>query len=150
MQDLKYIILVTCRNLIYPAGDDIFSYVLWATPLDGDKPINFGQLGLGRAQFKSGEPFSSLFVTTEGNPKTKSPTGPVVMRGTMQRIPIPQGSEFFDEEKVELPQEVVQATLTPIPKGSSLVRGLRSAGVAIVLGIVAVVGLVFVLTRSRR
>src|SRR4030067_2211897 len=48
MMNLQYKILLTCRDLLYPAGEDIFTYMAWATPVTGDKAIKLGQLGVGR------------------------------------------------------------------------------------------------------
>ena len=81
MQNLEYRIPMTCINLIYPADENIFNYILWATPSAGGNPLKLGALGLGRGEYKTKTSFSSLFVTTESNKDTKTPSGRVVMRG---------------------------------------------------------------------
>ncbi len=150
MIDLKYRVLVTCRDLLYPAGDDIFTYMLWGTPVSGKSAIKFGELGLGRAEFRIKTAFSNLFVTTEKNAKTKEPTGPVIMKGNVKRI------AFLDnkvsapaEEEIDAPDEVVASPSPTLSTKDRLVAGLRKAGVASLLALVAVFGLVFVLTRGR-
>src|SRR5258706_9888166 len=86
MQDLNYTILISCRELIYPAGNEVFSYVLWAQPSDGSQVRRLGELGYGRLQARMNQPFTSLFVTTEANAGVGKPTGPTVMRGDVLPI----------------------------------------------------------------
>lgn len=150
MIDLKYRVLVTCRDLLYPAGDDIFTYMLWGTPVSGKSAIKFGELGLGRAEFQVKSAFSNLFVTTEKKAKTKEPAGSVIMRGNVKRI------AFLDSkttpspgEEVEPPDEVTASPSSALSTKDKLVAGLRKAGVVSLLALAAVFGLVFVLTKSR-
>ena len=86
MQDWNYTVLVSCRDLIYPAEFGITNYVLWAQPTDGSSLMNLGQLGYGKVTFRTNKAFSSLFVTAEGNPGTREPTGSVVMRGNLNPV----------------------------------------------------------------
>ncbi|MBN1168632.1 hypothetical protein JXA63_01960 [Candidatus Woesebacteria bacterium] len=162
MMDWKYNILVTCRNLIYPAGDNIFRYVAWADPLEGNKPIKLGELGLGRASFNTKTPFSSIFVTTEVNQRAQEPEGPTVMMGNVERINFldePRPGEIIDvggeEEQEKTP---TQAVKTPTPNqqpsrsldSNRLVTGLRRAGIVIGISLIVIVGIIFVLTQMRR
>lgn len=150
MQDQNYRLLVSCRDLIYPGGETVFTYVLWANPLEGGSPNKLGELGFGKAEFKTKEAFIGLFVTTEENSRTKSPDGLVVMRGTLQSIsfldrpqsptPTPEGAETEVSEE-ELAEEV--------STGSRILTALRRAGIVIILVLAAVMGLVFVLTRPK-
>jgi hypothetical protein len=152
MQDLNYTILVSCRDLIYPAGFDIFNYVLWATPADGDKPIKLGKLDFGKKQFRIKKAFSNLFITTEQDAGVRSPAGEVVMRGGVQPIsflaspttptPTPEGQEAEEE--------LAKAkTGEPSSVRERLSLALRRAGVVAVFAFAAVLGLIFVITRSR-
>jgi hypothetical protein len=139
----------SCRDLIYPAGPNIFTYVVWANPRAGGNPVKLGSLGFGTAEFKTKTAFTDLFVTTESSGKVKTPTGRVVMRGSVQQItflerpttptPVPEGEEM--EEKVEMQK---------LSTRERLILGLRRAGLAVLLALVTVIGLVFVLTRARR
>jgi len=106
MEDNAYTILVSCRDLIYPAEQNVTYYVLWAQPTDGSNPVNLGYVGYGKITVRMGQPFSSLFVTTESNPGSV-PAGRVVMRGNVTSIsflerpgqitPSPTGEQIKEE-----------------------------------------------------
>jgi hypothetical protein len=148
MIDLNYNVSITCRDLLYPSGDDIFNYMLWATQVKDGKPLKLGALGLGRAAFKTIVPFSNLFVTTESNVKSKTPTGTTVMAGDVKPIAFLQETKPQPEE-TQTPAEEE----TPTPTGQStkdrLVSGLKRAALVSLFALLALVGLVFVLTRKR-
>ena len=141
---------ISCRDLIYPAGPNIFTYVVWANPKAGGNPVKLGSLGFGTAHFKTKTAFTNLFVTTEVNNKVKRPEGRVVMQGLVQPItllerpstptPTPEGEEMGEEgpETQELSGR------------EKLLIGFRRAGLAAILALAAVIGLVFVLTRAKR
>ncbi len=154
MQNLEFEIPFSCRNLIYPVDDTIFNYVVWAQPLEAGKdPIRLGTLGLGKGKFKTKTPFSALFVTVEARGDTKTPSGKVVMRGTVKPI------EFLEKEEEEIPTP--SPTLSPerpqpqeeAPKVLStrekLVLAIKRAGLAALLALAGLIGLVFVITRSK-
>lgn len=149
MLNLNYNVLVTCRDLLYPAGEDIFTYMLWGTPIADDKAIKFGELGLGRAEFTIKKAFSNLFVTTEKNKKSKEPVGPVVMRGNVEKI------SFLEIKTTPTPVDEAAkadedtATSPGLSRRDKLVQGLRRAGLVSLLALIAVFGLVFILTRNR-
>ena len=150
MKDLNYTVLITCRDLLYPAGEDIFNYVLWASPTDGGKPFRLGTLGLGRASTKTKKAFSNLFVTTEANSKAKSPSGTTVMSGDLKKIKFLEGPLTPGEEEKEEEGEISEETLTPTPSTRSrLVEGLKRAALVSLFALAALIGLVFVLTRKR-
>lgn len=157
MQDLHYSIIVSCRDLIYPAEPDVFYYVVWAQPLENDRAARLGTLDFGKKQFKSNKAFSNLFITTEQNAHVKSPTGKVVMRGNIQPINFletsqPQASptptetppEEPETDKVDTEQEFQELSTK-----DKIVQALRRAGVAALLTFVALLGLIFVIRRSR-
>ena len=146
-----YNILVSCRNLLYPSDENVISYVMWATPSDGSGEIKLGALGYGKATFKTNSPFSNLFVTTELDSRVRSPNGSVVMRGNVQSIGFLTQAENGIQEEL---QEEFQPEPTPTPikqltTRERLLVGLRRAGLVSFLALVAIIGLVFVITRSR-
>lgn len=158
MEDLAYTILITCRDLIYPVDNPrIFTYALWATPKDTSTPVLLGFLGFGKATFRIVQPFSNLFVTTEENPGTPQPTGPVVMRGDVQTIsflerptsptPTPKEEERKEEVTEEVPEE--EADMARPTTREKLSLAVRRAGLAALFALIALVGLIFVVTRSR-
>jgi hypothetical protein len=148
--DSSYRVVITCRDLVYPAGDDIFSYMLWANPVDGGKAIKLGVLGFGRDEFKTKAAFSTLFVTTEKNKKTKTPEGPVVMRGNIKRISFLDKKEREAGEEEIAPTDEQEATPSPTPSTRDrLIAGIKRAGLVALLAFAAIIGLVFVITRSK-
>lgn len=152
MLDRKYNILVSCRDIVYPAQGEVFSYVMWATPVEGTKPIRLGTLGLGRAFFKTTKAFTSLYVTTEASKTPKSPSANIVMRGGIEKIPL--------LERPTTPTPIPEDQITTSPedqtdeqKSSSrqrVVTGLRRAGIIIFVVLIAMIGLIFIITRTRR
>lgn len=154
MQNLEYRIPFTCRNLIYPAGENIYNYIAWATPKDGGSAIKLGALGLGKGEFKTKTPFTSIFITTEGNSKTKTPSNNIVMRGNIQTIefmeeeitPTPSPSPGEDTQEENIEEEEVKPELTTKDK---LVLALKRAGIAALFALVALVGIIFVVSKSR-
>lgn len=149
MENASYRVIVSCRDLIYPPQPDLFTYIIWATPLDGGNPVKFGELGIGKASFETKEAFSNLFVTTERNRGARRPEGQVVMRGTVESI------SFLDRPTTPTPtpsvpegeKEPAQEELTT---GQKLALALKRAGLVIFLALAATVGLVFILTRPKR
>ena len=155
MQNQEFRIPFTCRNLIYPANDNVFNYVAWATPQNGGETIKLGALGLGRGEFRTKKAFANLFVTTERSKDVKTPQGTVVMRGNVESIepffqegptatPTPStegGEEELQQEEPEQPSELTTS--------QKFLLALRRAGVAALIALVALVGLIFVVTRSR-
>ncbi len=170
MQNLEYRIPFACRDLLYPAGENIFTYIVWATPIEGDAPIKLGSLGLGKGEFKTKTPFSNLFVTTEKNSKTKIPTGVVVMRGTVEPIaflekppaptltqspekePDDSVDEVSDEEQAGEPERADETTteFKSLSTKEKLLSALKRAGTAALIALVAVVGVIFLISRKRK
>lgn len=154
MQNLEYRILYSCRYLIYPVDETIFNYVMWATPKDGSKTIKLGTLGLGKGEFKTKTPFTALFVTTESKKDTKTPTGQVVLRGNVEPIkfleeeltPTPTPSE---EEEQATESEAEEETTKAMTTKDKLVLALKRAGIAALFALVALIGVIFVVSRSR-
>ncbi len=156
MQDWNYTILVSCRDLIYPAENGITNYVLWAEPTDGSGLLNLGQLGYGKITFRSNKAFSSLFVTPEGNPGVREPTGSVVMRGVLNPVtfldrPTPPTPtiEGKEGETKDEGTEVATGETKNLSTKEKLFLALRRAGIAALIALVALIGLIFVVTRAR-
>ena len=152
MQNLVYQVTVSCREIVYPVDETIYSYILWANPIDGSKPVKLGPINLGKAEFSVKVAFASLFITTEQNPGVKDPTGDVVMKGSIKPITFlekpgtPAPSEKPGEEGTTSPE---QTTTNQTSVRDRLITGLKRAGLASALALVAILGLVFVLTRPR-
>lgn len=152
MLDRNYNVLVSCRDIVYPAQGEVFSYVVWANALEETKPIRLGTLGLGRALFKTKKKFGSLFVTTEASKNPRTPSANIVMRGNLESIPL------LERPTTPTPTTEEQTTKTPegqegVEDGSSrnkVVSGLRRAGLIIFVVLIVVVGIVFIVTRTRR
>jgi len=145
MQDRKYDILMSCRDILYPGGTDVFSYVVWAVPTDGGAHFRLGSLGLGKVSFGSNYAFSSLYVTKETDDRVRSPQGPVIMQGSLQR------SELLDgPAPTPNPNELGEPTPSPIatPQPRNLGRIFAAGGVIAFIAIFGVILVVFVITRK--
>jgi hypothetical protein len=156
MDNQSFRILVTCRDLIYPPNSDLVSYIVWARPIDGALPKRLGKLGIGKAEFRTQDAFSSLFITTEKEDAPKTPEGQIVMQGDVRPIgfltkpasPTPtiknNGGETASEQG-----DKVSTDTSKLSVRDKVILGLKRAGLVSVLGIIAIMGLVFVITRSR-
>lgn len=149
MSDKTYDIAVNCTNLIYPPlPGNIAYYIMWATPLTGKNILKLGDLGKGEARFGSRDPFTSLFVTIETNAGSRTPSKNIIMNGGVQPI------TFLQRPTTPTPTPVI--TITGTPQGNAilstkdkLLLALQRAGIAAVIALVAIVGLIFVVSRSR-
>jgi len=125
MEDYRYRVVVSCRDLIYPSEPDVFNYVLWGAPIEGSGAVKFGELNYGKVEFKVRDAFGGLYVTKErGNPR--NPEGEVVMRGNVRLINFLDGSRTPDQ--TDTFGDEMSPTPTPIetPTGrSTLVRRLQ-------------------------
>jgi len=157
MQNLEYRIPFSCRNLIYPAGENIFNYVMWATPTNGGNTLKLGALGLGKGEFKTKTSFSALFVTTESKKDVKAPVGTVVMEGDVeswefletQTSPTPTLTPAPDEEQNEEAKTDESKPEEQLTTRQKLVLALKRAGIAALFALVALIGIIFVVSRSR-
>ncbi len=154
MQNLNYKIILSCRNIIFPVDETIFTYILWANPETGGKPIKVGSVGLGKGEYSIKPAFASLFVTTEQNPNVKEPAGKVVMKGSIKPISfLEKETTVSSGDEKEESEESKETTPTPSAGKTSvrdrLLTGLKRAGLASALALVAILGLVFVLTRPK-
>jgi hypothetical protein len=148
MENLNYVILLSCRNLNYPGGERISYYILWGQPQDGGKPFRLGEIGLGKAEFQTRTPFSTLFITRELNKNSNTPTTPVIAQGSLNQL------SFNQENSTPQPAGAV-STPSPTPAPISQKQPTLGERITKVTGIVAIIGLVvliafvFLLIRPR-
>lgn len=155
MQDQQYKIVVSCRDILYPGGTEVFAYVVWATPTDGKNAFRLGTLGLGKVEFKTKTAFSNLFVTKEPDDRPKSPTGQLIMEGSRQIISLLDGSGATNSSNTNnKPNELMTeptATPTASPEaaqsGTNVFRIIAAGGIIAFLALFGIVLVVFVITR---
>ncbi len=124
----------------------MFSYVAWAKNAENGNPIKLGTLGVGKVEFKTKTTFSSIFVTKETNPSTRSPKGAVIMQGGLQKI-----SLLEDPSQAEYKSELGQPEITPTPKvqKSSGLNIFRLGGTLAVVALIGIIAGVFFLIKTR-
>jgi hypothetical protein len=145
MQDANYNLLLDCRDILYPGGASVFSYVLWAVPTNGGNHFRLGTIDFGKNFFKTKTPFNALYVTKETDSKTRTPAGPVMMQGSLER------NEFLDgPAPTPGASELGEPTPTPIatPAPRSLGRIFAAGGVLAFVAIFGVILVIFVITRK--
>jgi hypothetical protein len=145
MQDSNYNLSLDCRDILYPGGETVFSYVLWAVPSDGGGHFKLGTIGFGKNSFKTKTPFSSVYVTKEANDKVRSPEGQIIMQGSLER------NEFLDgpvpaPNPDELGTPEASPIVTPAPR--NLGRIFAAGGVLAFVAIFGVILVIFVITRK--
>lgn len=164
MQDFRFKVITSCKNLVFPAAENKFAYMLWATPTSGGKTIKLGSLNLGKAEFTVKEPFSALFVTTEANTGAKAPSAnSTVARGTIQSIqhlekqqePEPEAvtarttpAENFGEI-LEEPSPAATETVEEEEPDQGLLGSLGTGAIVGIIGIFLVLIILAIITRSR-
>lgn len=149
MQDLKYHLLISCRNITYPGGVEVVNYVLWATPLSGGNAVRIGELGLGKGQFTTKEAYSTLFVTIERDKGVRTPTGQVVMQGPITARPN-LVSNATPEPAGQQPNPTEGApTATPIAtaRPQSGIARFVTGGIVAFIALFAVIFVLFIITR---
>jgi len=153
LENRKYKVIITCRNLLYPPNEELFSYILWANSFTDNKQVKLGSLGIGKATFDTNKPFNHLYVTVEKDKKAKSPSGTIVMQGDLQKLSFleniqsPTPTEEVDEE--EIMKDETQKEEQPLSTKDKLLTGLRRAGLIAFVALVALIGLIFVVSRAR-
>jgi len=154
LESRKYKVVITCRNLIYPPNEELFSYLLWTNTTADNKTIKLGSLGIGKATFDTNKSFNQLFVTIEKDKNARAPSGTVVMRGNLQKLefleniqsPTPTEEGASEETAQDIQEEEEQQ---PLSTRDKLLTGLKRAGLIAFFALVALIGLVFVVSRSR-
>lgn len=145
-----YKMLFTCRDLIYPPEPDKFAYMAWGTPIEGNNPVRFGELGKGKASFETRSAFSDIYVTIEKDGGVRKPEGQTVMRGSVEPI------EFLGNGTSFTPTKAPQVTKTPTATqnepsvGQKLLTTFSRVVLVIFIVIIVIVGVVIFLSRIRR
>ena len=154
MPDKTYDVAVNCVNIIYPPlPPEISSYIIWASPSTGKAALKLGDLGKGEARFQVKQPFTSLVVTLEATANVRTPSKNIIMTGGIEPI-------SFLRRQTSVTPTLEASKTSPQPTSTSvntsnlstkdkLLLALRRAGIAAVVALVAIVGLIFVVTRSR-
>lgn len=146
MRDLNYNLSLDCRDILYPGGETVFSYVLWGVPTDGGNHFRLGTLDFGKNQFKTKTSFSSLYVTKESQSNTRTPTGPVIMQGALERNEFLDGSAPVSSLENELGEPTPTPVSTPAPR--NLGRIFAAGGILAFIAIFGVILVIFVVTRK--
>ncbi len=154
MQDQTYKVLLSCRDITYPGGNEVFYYVVWANLASGAKPERLGSLGLGKAEFQTRNEFTSLFITKEKSANASTPTGQVVMQGTLQAEDLLQerGKETATTpaqtpNPISGDNQVVTATPITTPQPRTGIAKFLTSGILAVLGIGGLIFVVFLVTK---
>lgn len=145
MQDRNYNIYISCRDITYPGGTDVFAYVVWGVPVNGGNHFRLGTIGLGKVSFKTRTAFSSLYVTKEEDEGVRSPTGPVIMQGTVGRFETLDGpAPTLRPGTTETPSPTPIATPAP----NNLGRIFAAGGILAFIAIFGIILVIFVITRK--
>lgn len=147
MQDLNYNILLSCRDILYPGGQSVFTYVVWAVPSTGGNHFKLGTIGLGKVAFKTKTPFSSMYVTKESEANTRTPSGQIIMQGSLNT------NQFLDGSTKPAPEtkdEQIETEPTPIATKAptNLGRIFAAGGILAFIAIFGVILVIFVVTRK--
>jgi hypothetical protein len=145
MDDNAYHILVSCRDILYPGGTEVFSYVTWATKTDSDNVVKLGTLGVGKVQFKTKSSFKDIFVTKETSSDTRSPKGQTIMKGGLQKIALLENTNAAPYSELGEPE----ASPTASPKTGSSLNIFRLGGAFAIVALVGIIAGVFFLIRTR-
>ena len=166
MRDFEMVVLVSCRDLIYPVSQSTFSYMLWAKSLDGEKDIRLGDLGIGKRQFETDELFSQLFVTEEKSNNPRKPGGAVVMSGGVVPYALLESGKAENPQVNTVINTQEQQKTTKFEEGSNLtnkaaatprpsvqkagISALRVIGILMFVAVVLVVVIAVVSSMRRR
>lgn len=150
MEDLEYKILISCRDIIYPGGTDVFYYVLWSNPVDSNTPERLGELGRGKGEYKTDNAFTSLYVSKERDDRAKRPSGEIVMVGNVEAIEL---LTTTDKETTQITQEQAQEATaseqTKLNPKTSVSNLLKAGGIVGFIALIGAIIVVFLLTRQR-
>lgn len=153
MQNNKYDVAINCVNVTFPINPpEISTYVVWVDPVAGRGPVRLGDLQKGVVRFEVQQAFTRLYITEEANAGVRAPSANVVMSGQVEPI------DFLERETSPTPTTEVSAAeeadngetdTSQLSTREKLMLALRRAGIAAIIALIAIVGLVFVVTRSR-
>lgn len=157
LQNGTYNVVVTCRNLIYPSDENNSMYILWSR--NGNDIVKLGSLALGKASFNTKTAFNQLFVTLEVTDRVNEPSNRVVMRGNLRDIaflaevatPTPTVARNANATITESqPEDLGNPPVIPaLTTREKLLIGLKRSSVIAGAALLGLIGLIFVITRSR-
>src|SRR3989338_4741454 len=156
MQDLNYNILMSCRDLIYPAQPEILSYAIWATGKDDGKVFKLGALNFGKVTFRTPKAFVNIFITQERNVNEHQPKGIVVMKGDLMPITFLETRPHITPTITPNPKNfgeiigTVSVTPTPISTQSKASRFVAAGGLLALGGIFVLIMIIVFVTRPRK
>lgn len=151
MRNDSFEILFSCRNITYPGGTEVFSYVLWSNPLNGGDPVKLGTIGFGKGEFTTKSAFSSLFITKEESSNPKTPSSAVVMQGNVQALPgLTSATPSPGQPATPTPEGELPSVETPIPtmQPRSGIAKFLTGGILAVLGIAGLIFIIFIITKK--
>ena len=147
MRDLNYNIVLSCRDIIYPGNPNEFNYLVWASPKTGGLPIKLGELGVGKAFFRTPIEFTSLYVTREKDVKAASPSQNVALGGVVQPITFLEGTYTPQPTTANQESEGGEKFTPPTPSTQeSILASLKKAGL-IFGSVIVLIVLVVIITR---
>lgn len=157
LKDFNHKLVVSCRDLVYPPAQNLFSYILWINPQGGGNPQKLGELGVGKADFGTNTTFTELFVTSETNDRVRSPSNRVIMRGSLQPITHLEGEVEAavapperEEPAEEFGEIIAEPTPTPtIAPQPGVLGGIRRVGLIAIIALFIIVLIIAAITRSR-
>lgn len=157
MPDQNYSIVVSCRDILYPGGTEIFHYVVWETPLNGGNAIRLGTLNLGKVEFKTKNAFTSLYVTKEKSTNPNSPSGEIIMQGSLRPIALLETKKLNTPETTPgtnqpeiVPPSPGEEMESPVPTSAPQtgVAKFLTGGILAIFGIAGIIFLLFIITKK--
>lgn len=146
-EDRNFHIFMSCRDITYPGGTEVFDYVIWGVPQDGGNHFRLGTLGLGKIiNLRTRTPFSSIYVTKEGDANVRSPQGEIIMQGNVTPFETLEGPAPTPDPESELGEPTPSPIATPAPR--NLARIFAAGGVLAFIAIFGVILVIFVITRK--
>lgn len=111
MPDQEYNILLSCRDILYPGGTQVFSYVVWTSDANGNVD-KLGTVDSGKKSFDTDDAFFTIFVTKEETSDVRSPQGEIIMQGPVQQIDFLNDPNYKGSTTIN---ELGEPELTPEP-----------------------------------
>ena len=158
MQNGKYQIMISCRDLIFPPEQGVYGYVLWVYPVNGGDPVRLGSIGVGKGQYSTPVAFSGAYVS-EDRPVVRVGTRKIfpepVMRGTVEPL------SLWTSGRMEPPTPTLSPTPVSVREEATTTAGqtlrerlgkwlTRVLGVLFAVGILVVLAAVIVMSLGGR
>ncbi len=159
----NYLLVLQCRNLIYPVEPIGMFYILWSNPIGlgkDSKPIPIGDIVFGNLSFNIQNSFSSLFITKEQTQSPSQPSNNRVMEGSVKPIsflekeptPTIMPSPTIKPRPTIEPTQGITQTVTPTPQpkgGVTFLNVMQASGILIII-IFILVSIFYVINKIRR